>query len=271
MTCIVIAQDDALTIGRSLAALAAQTARSAIEVLVVVSGSLPTAAAARRAAPDAEVIEVERPVWPGEARNIGLARARGTFVSFPGSHVTLEPGALEARLAAHRQGYAMVTGTLLNGTPGWAGWAAYFLENAANLPGLPAGELSFPPTRCSYLRAALDSVGEFPAVRSGEDTQVNEALWAHGYRAYREPAIRLVHRNPCGSVSEFFRHQRIRGLGWGRMIVDEHDAGRLLTAPRLRHWTLDMLPGRLCCGSSPAAFGRPTTACSSVDSSGPPR
>jgi hypothetical protein len=166
-------------------------------------------------------------------------------VSFPGSHVVIGPGSLEARITAHRRGYAMVTGTLRNQTRTWPGWAAYLLDNAGNLPGLPAGELGFPPAHCSYTRAALDAVGGFPPVRSGEDTAVNEALFALGHRAYREPAIELAHRNPCRSLRAFFTHQLIRGAGWGRLIGELHAERRLLTRDGLRHWGLEMLPGRL--------------------------
>jgi len=245
LTCIVIAQRDETTIEQSLSALRGQATASEIQVVVVVSGSPATAAAARRTLPTAEVVEVDRPVLPGEARNLGLERARGNVVSFPGSHVVIAPGSLEARIRAHAQGYAMVTGILLNGTRTWAGWAAYFLENAANLPGLPAGELDFPPVHCSYLRTALDSVSGFPPVRSGEDTEVNQALHARGYRSYRETSIELYHHNPCHTVAQLFRHQLIRGSGWGRLMRGQHAEGRLVSPSGLRYWLIDMLSGRI--------------------------
>ncbi|MGH9918725.1 MAG: glycosyltransferase family 2 protein, partial [Nitrososphaerales archaeon] len=112
MTTVVIARDDADTIAGSLQALEDEGHGIDLEIVVVVSGSAPTAAAARCALPYADVVELEEPVLPGEARNIGLARAKGSVVSFPGSHVLVRRGSLAIRLAAHRRGYAMVTGTI---------------------------------------------------------------------------------------------------------------------------------------------------------------
>lgn len=247
LTCVVIAQQDELTLAHSLAALdrEAQRVDGEVQIVVVVSGSPETAAIARQTMPRAEVVQIDQPVFPGEARNAGLARARGTVISFPGSHVVVRPGSLRARLQAHADGHAMATGTLLNGTATWAGWAAYLLESSANLPGLPAGELEFPPAHCSYLRAALESVGGFPPVRSGEDTHVNEELWARGYRAYREPTIEITHYNRCRTARVFARYQVIRGIGWSHLMTRQHADQRLFTRSGLRRWVVDMFPGRL--------------------------
>jgi hypothetical protein len=192
--------------------------------------------------PDARVIEVEQPVLPGEARNLGLAHAKGTVVSFPGSHVVISPGSLARRLAAHQMGFAMVTGAFRNGNKSNSGWAAYFLDLACNLPGLPAGPLSFPPITCSYDRFALEWAGGFPEWRTAEDTEVNQRLWLRGYGAYREPAMELVHRNPCSTVSEFLRKERERGRGFGRIMRSLSSAGRLRTRSGVKHWVIGMMP-----------------------------
>ena len=62
------------------------------------------------ASPRSKLVELPRPALPGEARNAGLARARGDYVTFPGSHVELPPGSLAARVRAHELGYPLVTG-----------------------------------------------------------------------------------------------------------------------------------------------------------------
>src|SRR6185436_1653671 len=98
---------------------------------------------------------------------------------------------LAARVRAHEQGYPLVTGTTLNGTRTWAGWATYFLDHAPVLPGRPSGELAGPPGHCSYVRELLVAAGGFPEdMRAGEDTVVNIALTRRGYRAYRSQDVR---------------------------------------------------------------------------------
>jgi hypothetical protein len=171
------------------------------------------------------VLELSRPALPGEARNAGLAVARGRYVSFPGSHVELEEGSLAARLEAHQRGYAMVTGTPVNGTWTRSGWAAYFLEHAPALPDRPSGPLDTPPVSCSYLRAALEHVGGFPeGLRAGEDTLVNSALFRLGYGAWREQRLRFVHYTPCATLGRLLRHQFMRGRAFARVVAAERGA-----------------------------------------------
>jgi hypothetical protein len=148
--------------------------------------------------------------------------ASGLYVSFPGSHVELPAGSLAARARAHRLGHPLVTGTMLNGTTTWAGWASYFLDNRSVLPGRPSGLLKGPPVRCSYLRQALVEVGGFPVgMRSAEDTLVNERLFKQGYRAFRSSEIVLVHRSPCHRPGMLLRHHFTRGCGIGSMLLRE--------------------------------------------------
>ena len=224
LSAIIISRDDGARILPAVASVVAQECPWPFEVIVVTSGKGNAADMVRARFPQVTVIDLPNPALPGEARNAGLRVATGEYVSYPGSHVELKPGSLAARLRAHDLGYAMVTGTVLNGTRTWAGWASYFLDHSTVLPGRPSIELRGAPAHCSYRRNALESVGGFPEdMRAGEDTVVNQALVRRGYTAYRAQDVTLVHKSPCRTVPKLIRHHFARGRGYGR-ILRERDA-----------------------------------------------
>jgi glycosyltransferase involved in cell wall biosynthesis len=256
---VVIAQNDEETIEASVRAIVEQECDEPFEVIVVTSGTDSTADVVRRVFPDVVLVDLGTPVLPGAARNAGLRVARGDHVSFPGSHVTLKPGALAARLAAHEAGHAMVTGSVVNGTPTRSGWASYFLDHAGSLPGRPSGPLRGPPAHCSYIRHLLVEAGGFPEdVRAGEDTVANNALYRRGHRGYRTREIELIHRSPCRNPFKLIAHHFRRGRGLGRILLDQYMrrggllAGRPLkravrrrlarTSRNVRAWGVELLP-----------------------------
>ncbi|HET7717262.1 MAG TPA: glycosyltransferase family A protein [Bauldia sp.] len=221
LSAIIISRGDEKTIERTVASVVGQKTAEPFEVILVASGGDRTAAIVRNRFPSVRVIDLERPALPGQARNAGLAVARGDYVSFPGSHVELPPGSLAARIAAHRKGYAMVTGSILNGTKTPAGWASYFMDHSDALPGRPSGELATPPAHCSYDRRVLAASGWFPEdMRAGEDTVVNLRLWQQGHRAYRAQDVYLCHISRCTTFWRLVRHHFVRGRAWGRILVE---------------------------------------------------
>jgi glycosyltransferase involved in cell wall biosynthesis len=247
LSAIVISRDDEDRIERCVASVAGQRCDDPFEVIVVVSGSDRTAEIVRERFPGVKLVTLPRPALPGEARNAGLAVARGDYVSFPGSHIELPPGSLAARIRAHSLGYGMVTGTVVNGTESRAGWASYFLDHSNVLPGRPSGELKGPPSHCSYVRDFVLEAGGFPEdMRTGEDTVVNNALWRRGLRAYRAADVHLVHKSPCVDARTLVRHHFRRGRGLGRMLCDRARNGRPLLRPAvLRSLLVGYVPARL--------------------------
>jgi glycosyltransferase involved in cell wall biosynthesis len=229
ISAVVISRDDGARILPAVRSVVAQECDEPFEVIVVTSGSDGAADLVKRDFPEVTVIELERPALPGEARNAGLRVARGDYVSFPGSHVELPPGSLASRLRAHRLGYRMVTGTVLNGTRSLAGWASYFLDHSTSLPDRPSGELDGPPMHCSYERGALLTVGGFPErIRAGEDTVVNRALFERGHVAYRAQDVRFTHNSRCRTPVQLLRHHFSRGRAFGTILRAERDPGRVL-------------------------------------------
>jgi LCP family protein required for cell wall assembly len=247
LSAIVISRNNERTIERSVRSVVNQECPNPFEVIVVVSGEDRTAEIVRDRFPEVALVELEGEALPGRARNAGLAEARGDYVSFPGSHVELPQGSLAARMRAHELGYAMVTGSTLNGTNTRSSWASYFLDHHMALPGRPSGELERAPTTCSYNRDFLQEIGGFPEDRrAGEDTIVNRELARRGHRAYRSQELRLVHRSPCTDPWRLLWHHFIRGRALGRIVCDEHRRG----APLLRRrfagpYLLRYVPQRL--------------------------
>lgn len=212
LSAIVISKDDEDRIERTVRSVVEQECHEPFEVIVVTSGTDRTAAIVRERFPGVRVVELDHPALPGEARNAGLRFARGEYVSFPGSHVELPPGSLAARIRAHDEGWAMVTGATYNGNTTPVGWAAYFLDNSTALPSRPSGELGAPPAHCSYEARALFAAGGFPEdVRAGEDTRVNEVLFRSGWRAFRSQEVVIVHHNRARSIGYLVRHHLERG------------------------------------------------------------
>ena len=247
LSAVVIAHDDEAIIARAVGSVVSQEGVGELDVVVVVSGTDRTAEVVAERFPGVRVVRLGERALPGEARNAGVRAARGRWVSFPGSHVELAPGSLAARLGAHRLGWAMVTGTLRNGTRTPSGWAAYFLDNFAVLPGRPSGPLREPPIRCSYLRAALLELGGFPEdMRAGEDTVVNDELFARGYGAYRAREVVLRHHSPCRTPGRMVAHYFVRGRAQARVMVEGRSptAGRFSSRRVLAH-VLGGVPVRL--------------------------
>jgi glycosyltransferase involved in cell wall biosynthesis len=245
LSAIVISRNDEERIERCVRAVVEQEVTEPFEVIVVTSGTDGTAGIVRRKFPQVRVVELDRPALPGGARNAGLAVAGGDVIAFPSSHIELAAGSLQARLDAHRDGWAMVTGPVINGNPTRAGWATYFLDHSTLLPDRLPGELETAPTRCSYVRFMLDQVGGFPeGLRAGEDTAVNLALWDHGFSGYREERAAEIHTSLIEDRRTLIKRHYERGLAWAGILLERHGSRRAVVIHRWPH-LLGYLPRRL--------------------------
>ena len=81
----------------------------------------------------------------------------------------------------------MVGGVVRTDATTASGWAAYFLEHFAAIPGTASGRLHAPPAECSYAR---DTWTELPT---------NAERFARGYSAYRAADAVSVVPCPCRS------------------------------------------------------------------------
>jgi glycosyltransferase involved in cell wall biosynthesis len=227
LTAVVISRGDEPGLVDSVASVVNQVVPGDHEVIVVISDGGSAGARIRDRFPDVQLVELPDPALPGTARNAGLALARGDFVAFPSSHIVLPVGSLAARVRSHSEGWAMVTGSVMNGNATRAGWASYFLDHSTLLPDRPSGELTHPPTRCSYVRFLLDEVGGFPEDRrAGEDTVVNTELWRRDFSAYRNQDAAAIHLSPCSTARRLVSHHYARGMAWAQILRERHGSRR---------------------------------------------
>ena len=243
---VVISRDNERIIARAVDAVLRQDTTFEFEVILATSGTDGTARIVTERFPRVRVCEIDHPALPGEARNVGLRVARGEYVAFVGAYTELLPGYLEVLAGRLGEGYSMVTGSMRNGTRTPAGWASYFLDNYGALPARPSRELDQAPGRAAYARRALVELGGFPEDRrTGEDTVVNNELFARGYRAFRDAGMHSIHHTQCSTARVLARHHFQRGRGMGRILAEQAERDGRVPDPRMRRFVTRNVERRL--------------------------
>ncbi|MGE5234404.1 MAG: glycosyltransferase family 2 protein [Acidobacteriota bacterium] len=187
------------------------------ELLVVSSGGGDVAARLAAADCAVSVREIAAPLYPGAARNVGVAATRARFVAFLAADCRALPGWVEGRAAAHAQGAAVVASAVVNPhrrNP--CSWATQALLFARRMPGVP------PPRAllygCSYDRDLLARCGGFREdLRAGEDTELHQRLG--GLEVRWCPQVRTAHRHPT-TLPGLFADQLARGRRSARAWAD---------------------------------------------------
>lgn len=252
------------TIGRCLDSLRRQETEADYEVVVVDSGRDGTAEAVRSRFPDVRVISSTRRLWPGAARNRGVAAAVGSILAFVDADCYVGRSWLDRLIAAHRRRPEPVLGSYLdNGNPGSiVGWAYYFSEFAEWVPERPAADGSWPddprpggsgtggfravrdlPANCmSVKRWAFEAYGPFLEEGWCSDTVFNWRVRSAGHELLLVPGLRVCHVNPTdfGSLlihrirhGRTFALRRARERNWSMLRTLAYAAGAPLLPPLL--------------------------------------
>jgi glycosyltransferase involved in cell wall biosynthesis len=209
---VIPAHNAARTLPATVSSVLTQT-RQDFEVLVVDDGSVDgTEAALRSATADSRIHYVrQQQLGPAAARNAGIQRAGGSYVSFLDSDDLWLPHYLQTMLDA------------LEADPG-AGLAytdAWRLDDAtkriyrrsamasqappASPPREPDAllqallEHNFVYTSVTVRRSVLDDVGGFRTLTRSEDYELWLRVAAHGQRFVRAPGLLAVYRDRPGS------------------------------------------------------------------------
>lgn len=221
LSIIVPAFDAAATIVPCLAALEPQRG-AAVEVIVVDSGTDGTATLVAERFPHVRLVRSAVRLFPGAARNAGIAEARGALFGFVDADCVAAPDWVERVLAAHRDPAPVVGGVVDNGSPeSRVGWARYLCEFNQWMPGTPAGPMVDIPTCClSVKRAAFERFGPFRSDGYCSDTAFNWKLARAGHPPRFDPTIRVAQLDHPTLVS-FVQKQLMHGQAFARMRVAE--------------------------------------------------
>ncbi|MDQ7744203.1 glycosyltransferase [Hydrogenophaga pseudoflava] len=186
--------------------LAQQDAR---DILVVNSGGGGAAAALKQAGIPVRVIEHDARLYPGGARNMGVAATTHRYVAFLACDCLASPGWVSERLAAHKEGHAAVASALLCHRPRHpVALAAHLTLFCRRMPRV-APVLA----QCygaSYERRLFEEHGCFrDDIEGGEDTDFHRRL-PDDQRPVWRPGVRTIHRGPS-SLTGFLVDQYRRG------------------------------------------------------------
>ncbi|MFP8781047.1 glycosyltransferase [Hydrogenophaga sp. RWCD_12] len=186
------------------------------DVVVVNSGGGGAQAKLREAGLEVRVIEREARLFPGGARNLGLAATSHRYVAFLASDCLAQPGWVSERLAAHRTGHSAVASALLCHRPRHPiALAAHLTLFCKRMPLVPVGL-----AQCygaSYDRRLFEQHGPFREdIEGGEDTDFHLRL-DPTQRPFWCPTVQTVHRGPStlrGFVCDQFKRGRRAADAW---------------------------------------------------------
>lgn len=176
-----------------------------VEIVVVNSGGGGMAQLLVHHGLDVIVIEREKGLNPGRARNIGIRATRAPFVAFLEADCMVAPDWSRRRVFVHQAGAAATSSALENAYPGNPfAWAGHFVAWRERVPSPLRGGVS-------YDRRLFESYGFFREdLPAGEEAEFHERL-PRDCRPVRNFKIRTIRRNPT-RLSHLISEQFRRGV-----------------------------------------------------------
>ncbi|GAA2021039.1 mycofactocin biosynthesis glycosyltransferase MftF [Nocardioides kribbensis] len=245
---VVPVRDDAVRLGRLLAALR-EDLPPGVEVVVVDDASrAPGEVAAVVLAHGARLVAHRRNRGPAAARDSGLREVTTPCVAFVDVDVVPEPGWLE-RLLPHLDdpSLAVVAPRVLGpaARPGDGAVARYEqARSSLDLGPAPAavragGRVSYLPGACLLARTAALGDGFDPRLRCGEDVDLVRRLLAAGWRVRYEPGAHVRHEHRTG-VAAWAGRKAFYGTSAAPLAARHPQAAASLV---MRPWTVALLGG----------------------------
>lgn len=206
LSVVIVAYNERHSIERCLASLKRQQTSRSFEVILIDSSTDGTNAIALRF-PFVRIQHFAERKYVGEARNAGVALARGDIIAFLDADCFVENDWIETVARAHQSPYLAVGSAIFNGTPeSLVSWAYYFCEFNLWLPQSETKEVvEMAGCGLSIKRLAFEKYGPFIEGTYCSDTVFHWRMARDGHKVLFIPSIHVVHtmRDRLGG---FLRH-----------------------------------------------------------------
>jgi GT2 family glycosyltransferase len=216
LSVVIPSYNGAHVIGDCVAALVAQEAEFAFEVIVVDSSSDGTVELLRGRFPQVRLIHFEQQTAAPRARNIGIGEAGGEIIGLMDQDCIADPGWVQGMVQAHRAHPEVlaVAGGIRPANPRslW-GLANFYLEfREFNHIRPPEPGNNWITCNVSVKRELFAKYGLFPEdLWPGDDVIVAQSAAAAGEKARFAPELSIAHVNR-GELRRILPHAR--KLGW---------------------------------------------------------
>ncbi len=226
LSVVIVAYNEKHLIERCLASLKRQQTNHAFEVILIDSSTDGTDAVAVRF-PFVRMRHYPERKYPGDARNAGVALARGGIIAFLDADCFVENNWVEAVAKAHESPYLAVGSAVINGSPeSLIAWAYYFCEFNLWLPKPDTREIAeMAGCGLSIKRRVFEQYGPFIEGTYSSDTAFHWRLSRSGHKIIFIPSIRVAHTVRY-RLGEFLRHIAMHRRDFASVVAREKTFSR---------------------------------------------
>lgn len=227
---IIPAYESSATIADCLRGLREQVFRDFEVIVINSSPEEETRRIVESECPEAIFHQMSKRLLPHAARNVGVARARGSVLVFSDPDCRAHPDWLEKLVAAHDAGRALVCGAIeLNADAQWFERGVHLCKYSFRSSALAAGSCWIAGTaNACCARELWNAIGPFDGDHFSGDARFSWSAASRGHQPWFEPGAVVVHRY-CGSMSELLNERFSRGSDFALARMQVEDWSRVRT------------------------------------------